>query len=662
MRSRVDQRLVGWMLLGGSLLGLALWVSGFRASMAEVLQNPVVPSLEAYLAGLAPERATWLTEWNGGRWGHYGWYLRSGETGRLAIQLPGDEAGIVKLKMTGSELDGLHMEIRSRGVSQLIKPSTVLGDVVSVHVAGPSNLFVTASNLEGRERLVLESILAAWYPPSQALPCTWPFSLLLGMGQVGLLCLATQGNARGTGLVSRTPDGRYSIYAGCFSLFLAAAVGFYLRWEQFDLARGLVLPPDVLETWWPFARKFELFSDTSGLYSGAFREREPLYVAMLHYWLRLWGDTAPSVRLLSLCLSGVLVASIGYFIWGVTGRWWVGTVAAWLVAFNQEWIDLSVQGMRDESTALLFLAFLSVWLWAKGWRGAVLMGLTMGILWLTRAPLVSVTLPLMWGICLLNVWRAKKSRPLAVPGGWTWKQLATASCLAIALYGPYLLGVARIHGDLSWQSSWQARWNANVEFQDRLGTAGWPTRSEFERNAYAGPPISYSQYLFGLHPLSDIVFGQVKGWAAAMIYMAASPEPDKRFIARLFVARGVDALPENVSIRTLLGFGVLTVTLLGGWMALLRNPVYQWIPILCLWGMWYAAFMYGLRLIEPFRQTCHVYPLLLICQMWGLVMVSAWATTWREGGDSIPQASMLNQSQHEAGHRRLGTITHVGGN
>ncbi len=617
MLSRTYTRFAGWGLIGASVLGLTLWLPGFHARMSGILQDPAVPGLEAYLADLKPERAPWLTQWEGGRWGHYGWYLGPEEAGRLRMQLPGNSSGQLKLKVSGYDPGQLRVEIDTGGAMRPIGASVLRGDIVTVDVTGPSFLVVSAVNAGRADRLILESVVAAWLPTSRDLPPTWPLSFLIGMGQIGLLCLWAPRTELRSGLRHEGGRGRLALYSGCASLFLAAVAGFYLRWVHFDLARGLMLCPDVLQTWWPFARKFELFSTSSGFYSGAFREREPLYIAMLHYWLQIWGDSGPSVRLFTLCLSGSLVASVGYFVWGVSGRWWSGALGGWLVALNPEWIDLATQGLRDETTVLLLLAFLSVWLWGRGWGGAAVMGLSMGLLWLTRSPILSVSLPLMWGVWLLNQWRSRKAQVLLQPGHWTWRHLALASALAFGLYIPHILGVAGVHGDLSWQSSWQARWNANVEFPDRLGTPGWPTRIEFERDPYSGPRLTFGQYLFGLHSVPALIVGQLKGWAQSTVYMAASPTPDLKYIVRLFVASGADADPRRIPIPTLLVFGALAAVFLIGWISLLRNPAYQWIPVLCLWGTWYAAFMYGLRLIEPFRQTCHVYPLLLACQLWG---------------------------------------------
>ncbi len=617
----------GWGCLAGGLLGLALGQPAFLTGLDRALVAQSEPGLELYLAGGPAQPAPWLLGVEGGRWGTYGWYLSPGQQGRLTIQLPGGaSAGTLKIRLFGSDPGQIRIQLENGTTLQTLPAGLLNSGTTTLPVdSGMSRLVLTATNSGSAERLVLESVWAAWFPGTHALPSLWPVLLSLGVAGTGLLMLTLP-------VVRDVPPGdprssELRLWLGCGGLYAAAVIGMALRWAEFDIVRGLPLSPDVLSTWWPFARKFQWFSDAAGLYSGDFREREPFFVALLHYWLRLFGDTGSAVRLLTLCLSSLLIPAIGAFAWRVTGQWWLGVLGGVLVACNAEWIDLSVQGLRDETTALLFLGALSLWLWGRSWQGAISLGLMMGALFLARAPIVTVLLPFIWGGWLFKTWVSGRTGIRLSPSQWSWGHLIAATVIALGLYVPYVVSVARAHGgDFSWQSSWQARWNANFEFPDRIGTPGWPTRAEFEQDAYSGPRMTFGEYLFGLHPVSRLIFGQLKGWAESTVYMAASPAPNLRSIARLFSGR--DAAPQSVPVSDLLFFAALVFVLIVGWLKLLADPATLWIPLLSLWGTWYAAFMYGVRLIEPFRQTCHVYSLLVVCQLWGVWVVVTWARQW----------------------------------
>ncbi len=438
---------------------------------------------------------------------------------------------------------------------------------------------------------------------------------------------------------------------GVIALALATVWGMNLRWSELDFARGLPSVPDLSGSWGPYAREFQWFSDSKGLYSGAFGEREPFYIAALHAWFSFWGDADPSARWFTVCLSVLLVPAVGAFSWRITSQWWIGALAGIVMAINPEWINLSTHGIRDEATALLLTAMLSVWLWARGWFGAMALGTIMGLLFLTRQPLISMALSLVWGIWLVNQWRNRIGGALLTPSHWPWTKLLLATSIALTIFLPHLLAIVRIHGDASWAAGVQARLNANVEFPERLGSSGWPSSDEFIRDPYSGPSISFSQYLFGLHSLSELLIGQVKGWIESTGYMAGSSSPGLARLVMLYQASGMPAVLEHIQTQSIIEISILSLLFVLGWSRLLRGRGYQWVPIACFAGTWYAAFMYSKRLIEPFRQTCHVYPLILVCQLIGIWMVLSWAKLlpWKVRIDSRRD---VDKPVHEIWRRR----------
>src|SRR5207247_5574051 len=109
-----------------------------------------------------------------------------------------------------------------------------------------------------------------------------------------------------------------------------------------------------------------------------------------------------------------------------------------------------------------------------------------GFMALVQSPALGIVLPLIWLGRLLNLWRERYGLAPLRPHQWRWAHLSLVSFVAVLMFSPHLYGLYNVHGDPSWLSYGYARWTANVEFQDRLGTVGFPSVKEFETNHYAG--------------------------------------------------------------------------------------------------------------------------------------------------------------------------------
>jgi hypothetical protein len=136
---------------------------------------------------------------------------------------------------------------------------------------------------------------------------------------------------------------------------------------------------------------------------------------------------------------------------------------------------------------------------------------------------------------------------------------------------------------------------------------------EFEKNPYAGPRITYGEYLFGMHSIPKLLYGQMKGWVESSVYMSVSHTPNLKSLVFLHQASGFSAVLWHLTAVTSVVFVCSLFLTALGWADLWRRPQYWWVPFLSLWGTWYAAYLYSVRAIEPFRHTAHVYPLLLAC-------------------------------------------------
>lgn len=640
--SRLKDRM-GWLLVCGGIVlswyALFPFISDARRALSETQSR----GYDERLSDVRPEQVAWLVDQKGGRWGRYGWYLSAGEEGSLRVVLPGVQPGILKLRLWAFTPGHLSVSVRDGTYSHEIPPRDLDGRVLQLLVQGPTELALMASSNLSQEQLVLDRFAVAWFPSESQLPSLWPFAGGITLGLAGWALWSHQPR-------SLSRDRR--IWLGCAGILIAAIAGFAFRWTLFDITRGLSPDPDAV-SYMSYARSLNWFTPDHGFYSGTFSEREPLHVGALNLWFHLWGDSVPAMMLYTVCLSTLLIIVSGVFIWGLTEQWLLGALASWIVALSPAWIDEAVRGLRLESLCLLLLAALGAWVWARGWLGAVLLGALTGFMALVQSPAVGIVLPLIWLGWLLNLWRERYGLPLLRPLQWRWLHLVLASLVAVLMFSPHLYGLYKIHGDPSWPSYGYARWNANVEFQDRLGTVGFPSVEEFEKNPYAGPRITYGEYLFGMHSIPKLLYGHMKGWVESSVYMSASHTPILKGLVFLHQASGFLAVLRHLTVVTAVVFvSSLFLTALG-WVDLWRRPQYWWVPFLSLWGTWYAAYLYSVRAIEPFRHTGHVYPLLLFCLLWGGFQAYQWLRVFLIGDTGFPWTSLFSKAENRESARTV---------
>jgi hypothetical protein len=590
------------------------------------------------LSNVHPEQVSWLIDQKGGRWGQYGWYLAAGEKGSLRAALPGVQPGSLKLRLWAFSPGHLSVFVKDGTNSHEIPLRNLDGRVLQLLVHGPTELAIVASSELSQEQLVLDRFAVAWFPSENQLPSVWPIAGVIILGFSGWTLWIYQ---------RRSLSHDRMIWLGCASILIAAIVGFAFRWTLFDITRGLPSDPDAV-AYISYARSLNWFTPDHGFYSGTFSQREPLHVGGMNLWFHVWGDSVPAMMLYTVCLSTLLIIVSGVFIWGLTEQWFLGVLVSWVIAISPAWVDEAVRGLRLESMSLMLLAVLGTWVWGRGWRGAALLGVLTGLTALIQSPALGVVLPLIWVGWLLNLLRERYGLTPLPPRQWRWSELVLASLVAALMYCPHLYGLYKVHGDPSWPSYGYARWNANVEFQDRLGTVGFPSVAESEKDLYAGPRITYGEYLFGMHSIPKLLYGHIKGWVESSVYMSVSHTPNLKGLVFLHQASGFRMVLRHLTVVTSVIFvSSLFLTALG-WIDLWRRPQYWWVPFLSLWGTWYAAYLYSVRLVEPFRHTGHVYPLLLFCLLWGGVQVYQWLLRiFLFDGDGPPSISSFSKRENQ---------------
>ena len=598
-------KVLGWTMVCAGVLAFVIALPQFLSELRQALGATQARGQDEHLENVETPGVPWLIEQKGGRWGRYGWYLLPGERGQLRIRLPGSEEGQLLLRIWAFSPGETVVAVSDGARVQEIPQAALDGSQHDLSVHGPSTMTLMAKSELGEEQLVLDRFAVSWFPAGDKVPVVWPVGLALVLALSGWAVIISHGGAPGR-----------QVWLGVLIMGVAVTVAAELRFTLWDMSRGLPVDGDT-GSYMRHARGLSFFTSDHGFYSGSFDEREPLHVAAVKLWTEVWGDTFQSVRLYTVVLSSVLVGVVGVFVWILSGNVVFSGVAAWVMALNPVLVEESVRGLRFESMTLLSLLVVSAWLWGRGWVGTVALGTTVGLAALLRTPALSIFLPLMWLAWLVNVWQGRQGRALVVPHHWTLPHLIVASVLSIVIFLPHLYGLYKVQGDPSWPSYMYARWNANKEFPERLGTEGFPTKAEYAGNSYAGPQMTYGEYMFGLHSIPELFAGQLKGWAESSGYMTASVTRRLKDFISFYKGNGLGAVLRHVTPLMVTLF-VISLTLTGiGWLDLWRHSAYWWVPFLCLWGTWYAAYLYNVRLIESFRHTGHVYPLLLYCMIWG---------------------------------------------
>lgn len=583
----------------------------FSYDLRTALQDPHIVGFDERLTNLAPDRAAWLLEQQGGYWARQGWFLKPGEFGELRLQLPASGEGQLKVRVWAYDAGAMTVGITSAGESYGLQGREVIGRIATIPGDCPCALFVKASNESAYEQLILDRVASTWIPSrSGGLPSLRPIvmAIILALGGWGILAYD-----------SGSPESRERLL-GYMVIVLATLAGFAERWALLDVARGLPLDPDAAG-YVTFARQLLWGTTERGFFSGTFGEREPLHIGALNLWFQLWGAGTSSARWYTVMVSTVLIAGTGWFVWRVSGRWFLGGCAAFIMAFHQVWVEEAVRGLRLESMTLLILIVLSIWLWSRAWTGAILLGTAIGAMTLLQTPALSIGLGLIWGSWLVSLGLGRWSRSLCTFQHWRWFHLGLASCIAIVMLALHLYGIYQVHGDTSWPSYGYARWNANMEFMELHGSPGFPSHEEFLTSPYAGPLITYGQYLFGMHSMRQLFLGQLKGWIESTVYMGVSAAPDFNTILFLQQASGLKPAIGHFTVGMVVCAGGLFCTTLIGWLYLWSQPAYWWVPFMSIWGTWYVAYLYSVRLVEPFRHTAHIYPLLLFCSAAGVTLV-----------------------------------------
>jgi Dolichyl-phosphate-mannose-protein mannosyltransferase len=444
------------------------------------------------------------------------------------------------------------------------------------HLRLPDGPFLRfeASNSGTTTVLVLDKLMLAYLDsPPDRVPSATRFL-------VAFLCFGAAG-----ALLSR-----HARVAG--ASLLVVAVGALLRYQLLVETTARPLDPDS-QGYRAYAAQMSWFGDT-GFFSARFGEREPLFIFVSHLFFKLVGDSDFHLRLVSFGLSLVaiwLVIRIARTLFGEPLGWFTGAMMALNPALARE----SVRGLRLELETIVFLAVLAVafvWRRPRGLANSLLLGALGGLMALTRTTYVGTTA----AIQALAAYKKRRARR-----GWLLSA-AISIGIMLVLLAPHRYNMYRLHADPFWDTARYARWNANFEF---AGRPGFPTRQQLELNGYVGPPITYAQYMFGLHSVADIVVGTVRGYL------------------KLFVQMTVAALRYDSVARVGKVPGLILLILAAGGFALASmDAAYRWLAFAFIVVEFPVAFLYDRGLVDQ-RHCLSSFPLVLLASALSLSKIVA---------------------------------------
>ncbi|MFC1896709.1 hypothetical protein ACFL0Q_08660, partial [Thermodesulfobacteriota bacterium] len=568
--------------------------------------------IDERFSGINPSERDWIESFSG-TWSRFGLMLTAGSQGFARLRFPRSAGEELRLRLWAYDYGACEVVWWSSGrqdqqARALSREGVLIGksfrvpqvardDTVTVEVRG--------ENTTGAQQILLDRITVA------RVPCEPLNGWAVVLWAWGALSVTWWWLAVKTGWW-RPPHGVWLWTAA----LVVVVIGATLRLELLSFMIGVPLDQDV-SMYRSHARNLHWFTMDRGFYSASFGEREPLWVAVVQGFQAWTGEGDLSVRLLTVLLSTGVIALTGAFLcrW-LSGSVWTVTGMS-MVALNPALIEESCRGLRSEAMTLGFLFFLMASLPSRDSRFRPLgAGMLTGVWALLRSPALGIAAGL-WGfICLSGLLVRRWRLPLQVPEGYSLAKICLAIFAGLIIFVPHLYGFERTRGDWRWPSRWYARWNANMEFPEKLGTPGFPTLEEFNESPYAGPPMTYGHYMFGLHTPVQILQYQALGWIELTGAQCLSLSSRSLCLANHMARRTFTGLRRIVAPSFILAVLAGTIAAVS-WVRVFASASLWWAPFALLWGTYYVAFVYHVRLVEVYRHGIHVYPLLVLITMWG---------------------------------------------
>jgi SAM-dependent methyltransferase len=391
------------------------------------------------------------------------------------------------------------------------------------------------------------------------------------------------------------------------STVVILAIGAALRFSEAAELVDAVLDPDAGD-YRAFGDLMRVFTE-NGFFSARFGIREPLFVFVVHVYGAVFGSSDFGLRLLTVILSTVSIYAVLRVGRGLFGDI-PGQAIGLAMALNGPLIFESARGLRLELELVLCMAYFAVaflWKWPKALPAVIATSLVGGLLVLTRSTYLPVVVALnAYALCL----KGGGFKRLLTGGGfrqWVTGMAVTAAILALCVV-PHRYSMYKLYNDPFHDTAVYARWNANMEF---AGQPGFPPLAVLLETPFLGPPMTYGEYMFGLHTPTQLAEGTAKGYWKLFRRMEMCAAPG--WLPGRSACANVD-----VVLQALAAIGLVVAA------AMSR---YRWIPLTFLMLEFPVSFLYDRHLVEYYRHSYSAFPLVLFAAT--LPLVSLWTAVVR---------------------------------
>lgn len=539
---------------------------------------------------------------DGFRAGPDGWYLPSSSSGSFVYRISKEPGQDVVIRLWVYSLSGVRSVVRVAAdgspMRTLIENADVSGAILDLpegRGARTLDVEVDATNTSDRDQLVLDQLhwdMVAGTPPLRA-----PLYVWLGPAAVVLLIMAGRAS-RLSGLMAAA--GATAVLAVASANRLAALYDHAA--EQLDPdAVGYRVFGDSFQWWPPW---------DYGLFSANFGIREPLFPLVTHGFFDAFGSSDFHLRLVSAVFS---VVAVGLTVVAARRRlaWPLSLTAGALVALNANLVNESFRGLRTELEMALLLASYALLdrstATSPAWDGLA-SGITGAALVLTRVFYLPLVLAgaVVSAVGRYRPWR-RALRPIVIV--FTLTLLVTAG---------HRLAMAARHGDPYWDIGVSARAYANDErflYNRPLPHPElFESVEEYRRTGCCeGPPITYSQYLFGMHTTGEVIGDTLLGYWEIFTNIGGFYVPG----ATLQQSAGLDLRGAEGFVDAVvrwLGLAGLIGLVVTAW----KRPRNLLVPTMVFGGLSFSTFLYDRGLMEPIRNTIVVYPFLIFAAGWAI--------------------------------------------
>lgn len=222
--------------------------------------------------------------------------------------------------------------------------------------------------------------------------------------------------------------------------------------------------------------------------------REPVWATVFAGPIAVFGHGVAVARVAGVLAFFLLVVVVQFAALRFYGRA-ASLVAGMTIAASRFLAYWGVQGLREELAAAGVI----------GIGLLVVRGPSRRREWLVLAGLAGVLGMLRWDTLILTLPVIVAAMLLARVG---WRTILTSVALIGVIVSPLLIGNAILNDDPLYHSNIHARAYRNLEF---AGQPGFPTRKEFDRHFFAGPPVTWGEYVFGDHTLGEVARRAAKG-------------------------------------------------------------------------------------------------------------------------------------------------------